>query len=89
MKIKPTNSVKELAKNAMKIADQIWKYDYPVRAVRLRASSLSNADAVQLSFFDNKEDYSNALELINKKYGKIELASNMSKFINTSKHVQE
>lgn len=89
MKIKPTNSVKELAKNAMKIADQIWKYDYPVRAVRLRASSLSNADVVQLSFFDNKEDYSNALELINKKYGKIELASNMSKFINTSKHVQE
>ncbi len=89
MKISPTNSVKELAKNAMKIADQIWRYDYPVRAVRLRASSLASADAVQLSFFDNKKDYSKALEHINKKYGKIELASNMSKFINTSKHVQE
>ena len=89
MKISPTNSVKELVKNAMKIADSIWKFDYPVRALRLKASSLASSEAVQLSFFDSKKDYSEAVELINKKYGKIALASNMSSFLNTNKHPQE
>ena len=36
-KISPTNQVKDIAKNAMQIADKIWNYDYPVRAIRLRA----------------------------------------------------
>lgn len=89
MKIKPTNSVKELASLAMEIADKIWNYDFPVRAIRLRASTLTNANALQLSFFDSKKDFSQVAEEINRCYGKIELASNMSKFINTSKHSQE
>ena len=88
-KISPTNQVKDIAKNAMQIADKIWNYDYPVRAIRLRASSLTCANAFQLSMFDTKNDFSSAVELINRKYGKIELASNMSKFINTSNHIQE
>ena len=89
MKIKPTNSVKELARLGMEIADKIWNYDFPVRAIRLRASTLTNANALQLSFFDSKKDFSQVAEEINRRYGKIELASNMSKFINTSKHSQE
>lgn len=89
MKIKPTNSVKELASLTMEIADKIWNYDFPVRAIRLRASTLTNANALQLSFFDSKKDFSQVAEEINRRYGKIELASNMSKFINTSKHSQE
>lgn len=89
MKIKPSNSVKELASLAMEIADKIWNYDFPVRAIRLRASTLTNANTLQLSFFDSKKDFSQVAEEINRRYGKIELASNMSKFINTSKHSQE
>lgn len=89
MKIKPTNSVKELARLGMEIANKIWNYDFPVRAIRLRASTLTNANALQLSFFDSKKDFSQVAEEINRRYGKIELASNMSKFINTGKHSQE
>ena len=90
MKIMPTNSVKDLAKYAMEIADKIWNYDYPIRAIRLRASSLTSANYYQMTFFDNnKKDYSKAIETINNKYGKIQLASNMEKYLNTSKHSQE
>lgn len=89
MKISPTNQVKDLAKNAMIIADKIWSYDYPVRAIRLRASSLTSARIKQLSFFESKKDFSEVAEIINNKYGKIQLASNMNTFINTNKHVQE
>lgn len=89
-KIPPTNSIKNLTKFAIGIADKIWKYDYPVRAIRLRASSLSSSLVKQLSFFDdNNKDFSNVLNDINKKYGKIELASDMAKYINKSSHSQE
>lgn len=89
-KIPPTNSVKNLTKFAIDIADKIWKYDYPVRAIRLKASSLSSSLVKQLSFFDdNNKDFSNVLNDINKKYGKIELASDMAKYINKSSHSQE
>lgn len=89
-KIPPTNSIKNLTKFAIDIADKIWKYDYPVRAIRLRASSLSSSLVKQLSFFDdNNKDFSNVLNDINKKYGKIELASDMAKYINKSSHSQE
>lgn len=89
MKVNPTNSVKELATYGMEIADKIWSYDFPVRAIRLRASTLTSANALQLSFFDGKKDFSKVAEEINRRYGKIELASSMSKFINSSKHPQE
>lgn len=81
MKIPQTNGVKDLSYFAMIISDKIWKYNYQVRAIRLRASNLSSESVKQLSMFDEKKDYSEAVELINKKYGKIELASNKSSFL--------
>ena len=89
MKISPTNSVKILAKQSMEIADKIWNYDFPIRAIRLRASNLTSANVCQLSMFDNKKDFSAVVEKINQKYGKITLASNMATFINKSSHPQE
>lgn len=87
--IKPTQSVADLAKEGMKIADKLWKYNKPIRAIRLRASSLISDKAKQLSMFDKEKDYSHALDLVNKKYGKVFLASDSSSFLNTSKHPQE
>lgn len=87
--IKPTQSVADLAKEGMKIADKLWKYNKPIRAIRLRASSLISDKAKQLSIFDKEKDYSHALDLVNQKYGKVFLASDTSSFLNTSKHPQE
>lgn len=88
-KIKPTQSVTDLANEGMKIVDKLWKYNKPIRAIRLRASSLISDKAKQLSMFDKEKDYSHALDLVNKKYGKVFLASDTSSFLNTSKHPQE
>lgn len=88
-KIKPTQSVADLANEGMKIADKLWKYNKPIRAIRLRASSLISDKAKQLSMFDKEKDYSHALDLVNKKYGKVFLASDSSSFLNTAKHPQE
>lgn len=88
-KIKPTQSVADLAKEGMKIADKLWKYNKPIRAIRLRASYLISDKAKQLSMFDKEKDYSHALDLVNQKYGKVFLASDTSSFLNTSKHPQE
>ena len=82
MKVPQINSVSQLSKYAMFIADKIWKYNYPVRAIRLRASNLTSSNIKQLSMFEDKKDYSKAIEVINQKYGKIELASNKSQFLN-------
>ena len=83
-KIKPTQSVTDLAKEGMKIADKLWKYNKPIRSIRLRASSLISDKAKQLSIFDKEKDYSHALDLVNQKYGKVFLASDTSSFLNTS-----
>lgn len=88
-KIKPTQSVTDLAKEGMKIASKLWKYNKPIRSIRLRASSLISDKAKQLSIFDKEKDYSHALDLVNQKYGKVFLASDTSSFLNTSKHPQE
>ena len=88
-KIKPTQSVADLAKEGIKIADKLWKYNKPIRSIRLRASSLISDKAKQLSIFDKEKDYSHALDLVNKKYGKVFLASASSSFLNTAKHPQE
>lgn len=88
-KIKPTQSVTDLANEGMKIVDKLWKYNKPIRAIRLRASSLISDKAKQLSIFDKEKDYSHALDLVNQKYGKVFLASDTSSFLNTSKHPQE
>mgnify|MGYP005812420679 CR=1 FL=1 len=88
-KILPTNEIKSLSKNALAIADKIWKYNRPVRAIRLRASSLTSANVKQLSMFDEKDDFSFALKEINQKYGKIELASDMENYLNKQSHFQK
>jgi len=90
MKIPPTNSYKDIAKHAMAICDLIYKYNYPLRAIRVKVSSLSSASARQLSMFDNFEkDSSITIDQINSKYGKIFLASNSAAFINSNPHPQE
>ena len=89
-KISPTNKIEELAKDALELADKIWKYNYPLRAIRVKGSSFTSADVVQLSMFDKpKSEISQAVKTINDKYGKIELASDMSAFLNKSSHPQE
>lgn len=88
-KIKPTQSVADLANEGMKIASKLWKYNKPIRAIRLRASSLISDKAKQLSMFDKEKDYSHALDLVNQKYGKVFLASDSASFLNTAKHPQE
>ena len=85
----PTNSIKDIAEGCMKIIDSFWKYNYPIRAIRIKGSMLSNAFVKQISMFDNDKDYSMVMKMIDDKYGKIELASNMVQYINKSPHPQE
>lgn len=90
MKILPTNSVKTLAKEGIKIAKQIYHFSRPIRAVRLKTFYLSSSKYQQMNMFEcDKKDYSQTIELINQKYGKIQLASDMLPYINTKLHPQE
>ncbi len=90
IKINPTNEINALVSFAIDIADKIWDYRQPIRAIRIKTSSFTSSNFKQLSIFDeNKNDYSEILNLINKKYGNIEIASNNQKFINKSSHPQE
>ena len=87
IKISPTNSLKELTNEALKLADSIWNYNTPVRAIRINTSSFSSANIKQLSLFDTpKKDISNVMNNISNKYGKIELASDYETFLNKSGH---
>jgi len=81
-KIAPTHDIKTLVEEAMRIVDSFWKYNKQIRAIRLRASTLSSDKVKQISFFD-KKDISSTIEKVNKKYGHIGLASDKSKYINT------
>ncbi len=89
-KIPPTNEAKVIAKEAIKLIQLIYDFKKPVRAVRVKISSLSSANVWQLSMFDSEKGAISAVtEQINQKYGKIFLASNLADFINTSNHPQE
>jgi DNA polymerase-4 len=89
-KILPTNSVKEISKNALELCDKIYKYNFPLRAIRIKISSLSSSSFKQLSMFDeNSKDYSEIIDEINKKYGKIFLASDLASFINLKSNPHE
>lgn len=89
-KVVPTNSIDNIAKGCMALADKIWKYNYPLRAIRIKGSMLTSANVWQISMFDDvKPDISETLRFINDKYGKIELASSMAEFINKNSHPQE
>ncbi len=88
-KISPTNSVSEISLHALDLSDKIYKYNYPLRSIRIKLSSLSSASVKQLSFFDSpKKDYSSLLVEANK-YGKVFLASDKAEFINSAKHPHE
>ena len=89
-KIRPTNDIDDIAKGCLALADKIWKYNYPLRAIRIKGSSFSSSNVQQLSFFDEpKTDISQTVKFINDKYGKIEFASNFASFINKNSHPQE
>lgn len=90
IKISPTNDIKALGKVGLELADKIWKYNYPVRAIRLKGSNLTSSKIKQLSIFDSpKNDFSQVLEQISSKYGNIYLASDKESFINSSSHPHE
>lgn len=89
-KINPTNEVKDIANHAMTLCDLIYKYNYPLRAIRIKMSMLTSSEYSQMSIFDiNKKEVSKAIVDINQKYGKIFLASDNASFINKSPHPQE
>lgn len=88
-KISPTQDKNKLAEEALKILDKFWKYDKPVRSVRLRTSNFSPDNARQLSMFENETNLSKSINLINEKYGYIAPASEKSNFINSSKNPHE
>ena len=88
MKIPPTRDVTLLVKNATRILDAFWKYDQPVRSIRLRTSNFISDEARQISMFEERE-ISPVIDIINEKYGGIYLASDKSKFLNTSKNPHE
>ena len=84
-----SNSVGDIAREAMTLLDTFWNYTIPVRAVRVRCSSLQKERMQQLSLFDKDESLSKTIVEIEQKYGHIGLASDNSTFINNSKHSQE
>lgn len=89
-KITPTNEAKDIAEEALKLCDLIYKYNYPIRAIRVKMSMLSSSNYKQLSMFEKeKKDISKTIVEINKKYGEIFLASDNANFINKSSHPQE
>lgn len=89
-KVSPTNEIKDIASHAMELCDLIYKYNYPLRAIRLKMSNLTDANIQQMSMFDKpQKEISKTIVDINKKYGKVFLASDNANFINKSPHPQE
>lgn len=82
----PFRSEENLQKYAMQIIDSMWKYDKPVRAIRVSVSNLQKLDVhEQLSFFNHEaNDLTNAICEIQDRYGKgkIFIASDTASFIN-------
>lgn len=87
--IPKTNQVAEIASHAIRLLDSFWQYTLPVRAIRIRTSNLQKQQWQQLDIFHQKNDSSNVIYQIEQKYGHIALASDMSPFINNSKHPHE
>lgn len=87
--IRPTQDIESIASEGMKIVDKLYNYNYPLRAIRLKISSLTSDKAKQLSIFDTEKTVSKVLPQVNDKYGKVFLASDTASFLNTSSHPQE
>ena len=67
-----TNTNTDLVNEAMLLLDTFWKYNEPVRAVRVCAYKLCDASIVQLNMFYNlfeKLSLNTALDEIREKYG--------------------
>lgn len=83
-------SAEEITDCAMNLIDSFWKYDRPVRAIRVRMSTLHKLDKIeQLSFFNTKTNHlSESIGEIQEKYGKdkIFIASDTTSFINREGH---
>lgn len=88
-KISPTQNAQTLAEEGMRLLDSFWRFDKPVRALRLRTSTFSPDNAKQMSLFDKKGELPKSIALINEKYGHIGFASDTSSFLNTSKNPHE
>lgn len=85
-KILATNSSSDLSKDALSLVDTFWKYDRPIRSIRLCTSSLQNiSESKQLSMFgEKKENLSKTINLLSQKYGEKAIfnASETKDFIN-------
>ena len=85
-KISATNSSLILANEALSLLDTFWKYELPVRAVRINASNLEDiSSSQQLSFFNiKKEKLAESVNRLTKKYGEkaVFIASETENFIN-------
>lgn len=88
-KIEPTQSAKKIGEEAMRLLDMFWKYNLPVRSIRVRTSDFIADNAKQLSLFDDPKDEMISLLHTKDKYGKIELLSDKAKFINHAKNPHE
>ena len=88
-KISPTHDAVTLKNEALKIIDSMWRYNTPIRAIRVRTSNFSSDSYKQMSLFDKDGDLQISINQINNKYGHIALVSEKSSFINSNKHSQE
>lgn len=83
-------SAEEIDAQAMNLIDSFWKYELPVRAVRVRVSSLQSLNKTeQLSFFnETSNNLNSSVSQIKNKYGndKIFIASDTASFINKNGH---
>ncbi len=85
-KISATNSSLVLSNEALSLLDSFWKYDLPIRAVRVKASDLEDiSSSKQLSFFNiKKEKLAESVNKLTEKYGEkaVFIASETESYIN-------
>jgi len=89
----PIRSCEEISTQALSLIDSFWKFDQPIRAIRINMSSLDRIDKCeQLSFFNNETNQLNkTIKDIKAKYGndKIFIASDTVSFINRKDSSEE
>lgn len=90
-----SNSSKDFVKTSMLILDSFWKYNEPIRAIRICSHNLTPLNHMQLNIFNdiNKKDSLNlAIDSIRNKYGYYSISSanmlpqkNYADFLNKEK----
>lgn len=91
----PTNNAKDLVVKSLEILDSFWKYNVPVRAIRVCSYNLTKSNSVQLNMFNNldkKNAINTAIDKIRDKYGYYSICSAdvihqeyLNEFLNTDK----